>query len=387
MKIAHINILPAYSIGVFSKLKAQADAAQKASIPMDFYLLNPLHEEKIHNLHIIKKSYHFLPGHFLKTLAFKLFKFKNLEKLIPLDNYDAIILRYPLVDGFYNHYFIKKYGHKLFSEHHTDEIFELKSMGRVLDLVRRIIEEKFSNLFLRGVRGVIGVTEEIVRNELKKSGKKPFAVISNGISTSSIPATSFVPFDGKILKLIFVASAFEPWHGLERLIKSISAYDNDTCIELTLVGRLRFSQHQLLLNINAKDTVTVKEVGYVHGEDLNQLFSTSNLAIASLGLYKNYMRQACPLKTREYIARGIPFIYAYDDADLKKNEIFALHFPNDESILDFNKIFTFAKTVSIDPHPLAQHMNAFAKEKLDWEIKVREMYNFVSNIMNFKRDV
>lgn len=387
MKIAHINILPAYSIGVFSKLKVQADAAYTASNPIDFYLLNPIHEEKIRNLHILKKSYNFLPGHFLQTFVFKLFKFKNLEKLIPLDDYDAIILRYPLVDGFYNHYFIKKYGHKLFTEHHTDEISELKSMGRVVDLVRKVIEEKLSDLFLQGVRGIIGVTEEIAKIELKKSGKKPFAVISNGIATSSVSTTSFLPFDGQTLKLIFVASAFDPWHGLERLLKSLALYHSSETIELMLIGHLRTHQESLIDTVLLNPKITIKKMGYVSGKNLDTLFKSSNIAIGTIGLYTKDMNEACSLKTREYIARGIPFIYAYNDTDLDGNENFALQFPNNDSILDFKKIFTFANAVSEDPHSLSQHMNTFAKEKLDWQIKVREMYNFVSNIMNLKREV
>lgn len=37
-------------------------------------------------------------------------------------------------------------------------------------------------------------------------------------------------------------------------------------------------------------------------------FKKSNIAISSLALHRNNMKEACVLKTR-----GIPFVYRYDD--------------------------------------------------------------------------
>ena len=47
--------------------------------------------------------------------------------------------------------------------------------------------------------------------------------------------------------------------------------------------------------------------------------------------------EACALKSREYIVKGIPFIYAYNDTDINENHSFCLRLVNDSSIIDFKK--------------------------------------------------
>ena len=111
------------------------------------------------------------------------------------------------------------------------------------------------------------------------------------------------------------------------------------------------------------------------GRELNDLFDRAHLSFGPLALFKNNMRQACSLKTRDQIARQIPLIYAYDDVDLSGHEDFALKLPAENSPLNFDEIVRFAEKACCD-QSLGPRMREFALQKLDWRIKVKQMYDF-----------
>ena len=81
----------------------------------------------------------------------------------------------------------------------------------------------------------------------------------------------------------------------------------------------------------------------------------------------------------EYIARGIPFVYAYADVDLKGDEPFALKLPAEEKALDVEKIVEFSYSAS-KMSDMSETMRAFARNRLDWTIKMNDMIDFVNQI-------
>lgn len=377
MKLAHISILPAYSPGVFKKLEAKAKAAQEANLDIDFYLLNPVEDAIDNNLILIKKTFSFLPLGFFRTIAFRLWKLKTVEKKIDLAAYDYIVFRYPLVDSIGTQKFIRKYGHKIITEHHTDEVNELYSIGRWVDLFRAKIEERYADDFLRQVKGIIGVTQEICELELEKSGAKPYKMIPNGIEVESVAFTKFAPFDGSKFTMVFVASEFVSWQGLEGLLEGLREYRGGVPVELNLIGLL--SQKQLdLIAQYASPNIAIYARGKQFGEALDRYLSQAHVAISSLALYKKNMKEACPLKSREYIARGLPFVYAYDDNDLSGDEDFALKL-TPEMPIDIEEIITFVQKCS-DNKDLSEEMRAFAVDKLDWKVKLGKMVDFVEGL-------
>ena len=118
--------------------------------------------------------------------------------------------------------------------------------------------------------------------------------------------------------------------------------------------------------------------GNLYGEDLNTLFKDMNLAISCLALSKKNMKEACPLKSREYIIRGIPFIYAYKDTDLNGDEIFAERFSEDT--IDISEIISFAKLVSTQVDSVQKAMSLKAQE-VSWSNKLKQMSSFVKEIL------
>lgn len=64
-------------------------------------------------------------NNFISKIQKKLFKFSLISRSVDLNEYDYIILRYPSMD-FSALSFSRKWGDKIITEHHTDEIGEKK---------------------------------------------------------------------------------------------------------------------------------------------------------------------------------------------------------------------------------------------------------------------
>jgi len=378
LKVAHISIIPAFSPGIFKKIEDKAKISRENNLGIDFYIINPSFESHLENFHAIKVWNEKIPTNFLKKIVFRVFKITYIEKYIPLEKYDAIVLRYPLVDGFGTIKFFKKYGYKLFTEHHSDEISELFSVGRAVDIFRALLEKYFAKKILSNIKGIIGVTDEIRKLELAKIKKQiPSITIANGINPESFSYTGFIPFDGKNLNLIFVASKFLPWHGLEKFLNLLEKYDGNVFIQLKLIGNLSNEQRKKIKQFNNKN-VSIVSVGNVYGSDLDYHMKKSNLGISSLALSKNKMQEACPLKSREYIVRGIPFIYAYKDSDLNGDELFAKRFEEDKISLD--AIIKFAILVTSNKNQVEKNMEQYV-DIVSWKNKLIKMKQFCKSVL------
>ncbi|MCK9225795.1 MAG: hypothetical protein M0Q02_12030, partial [Candidatus Muirbacterium halophilum] len=235
-KLIHVTYMPYLSIGIYKKIKILARISEKNQYPIDFMILNLFKEKKYGNLHLKKiEFYKFIP----RRIQSMFFKYKLIKKNIPWEKYKYIILRHVMYPDIDSIKMFKKYGNKIFSEHHTNEIMEIKSINKKLNL-KKIIDfylEKFlTPIKLKYSRGIIAVTKEIIDLEERKGGLKNSYLISNGCILSLNNIIKNNKFDNKILKIIFVSSVFYPWQGLDRILRSLKKYNGDLKIEFTIVG-------------------------------------------------------------------------------------------------------------------------------------------------------
>ncbi len=379
MKIAHINYFAnTVPAGVAKKIQQQAKAAKKLAIDMDFLIVNPSIEADEDNLKFIKFQT-ISKSRVFSGIERYFFQFYLLEKNIDFDQYDYIILRYPGV-GLAGMHFVKKFGYKMITEHHSNKVAELKIQKKNLSMMLTIfLENTYAPKFLSKIKGLIGVTNEIREIELNKCKcNVNTCTVSNGIDVTGTLFTGFKKFNGQELHIIFVASKFDPWQGLDNLLNGLKKYKGNVFIHLNLIGDVSAKDIRTIDEIN-NDIVNINLLGKKYGVELDKEFKDSNIAISSLALYRKNMEEACSLKTREYIARGIPFVYSYNDSDLAGDEVFALKLPVNDTFIDIDEIIKFAIKVSEELHADTK-MRDFAKQKLDWTIKVAQMETFVKSI-------
>ena len=380
MKLACVYYLPAKTlpIGIFNKIQGQAKAAKKLHLDIDYFILNKLENKQLDNLKLIKIN---LPKNTILNFVKRyFFKFKTIDQNLDLAGYNKIILRYPLsTDLFFYKPFWQKYKNKVVTIHNTNEIEELKTNKTLLGKINLILEKRNSSKLLANIAGIIGVSNEIRKIELKKIKEvKPSIAISNGIDVGNIPFTKFTFFDNKTLNLIFISSIFYPWQGLERLLKSLNLYNGKVKIRLFLIGEINNNIEKSLIHEISNTNIDIQMLGSKYGTDIDNYFSKSTLAIGTLALFKKNMNETSALKIGEYLARGIPFIYAYNETDIEKKCEYALKFENKENIIDIKKVIEFAEKVSSN-EKISFEMRRKAFNNSDWKIKVKKIYDFAEN--------
>ena len=378
MKVAHVNYLPTpvYLPGKENKIIAQAKVAYRENLNLDFFILNSELESTENNLYY--KKIKFSENKLLKSIQQKLFRYKIIESLVPFKDYDYVVLRYPLAMGFGMKSFYKKWGKIIITEHHTIEERELKTyfQNKILSLTASFIERQYKHHVFRCTRGMIGVTNEIVMHNEKSSDKK--TVITNGFDIMSVNQSTRPEYK-KTFNIIFIASRFAVWHGLERIIKSAQKYKGPEIINIKLVGKILDSKTNTLLTSFSNSLITFQKIGIKEGKELEEIYSDIHLGISSMGLYNIGLKEACVLKTRDYIARSVPFIYGYQDSDLSGNEVFAYKVSDDAQLIDFNSVINFYVNL-IKDDDYQNQMRSFSSNYIDIRIKVNEMWNFVNRV-------
>ena len=117
------------------------------------------------------------------------------------------------------------------------------------------------------------------------------------------------------------------------------------------------------------------EVCAVIRKTIAELYCESDVGISPLAEYKVGLNRLSPLKSREYLAAGLPLFFAYEDQYLTEDLPFVRIFPNDPSPIDIGEVVSFVLSCRADPS-LPQRERQFAKEHFDWEIIMKQILDF-----------
>lgn len=384
MKVAYINFIYRSSPGVEEKLKEKASEAASLDLNIDFYFLNAFKEGIVDRVKYVKIKSMKFP---FKSYVSFFKRYDIIEKTIDLKPYDYIIIRYPKADKS-GIRFTQKYN--VITEHHTDELSEHLSLikserslkRKIINLIHYLQEKRFSKDVLSNCKGLTAVTEEIKKIELSKlQNHIPAIVISNGVNVKAIKQTGFQKFDGKSLNLVMTIGSFSPWHGLDRIISAVNCYAGGVKITLHIIGNVNKAD----LSHTISDFSRIKFHGFKSGKELDEIMKNMNLAVGSLAMFRVRMEEACTLKTREYTARGIPFVLGYNDSDLQHVDTsyrFYLPIANNDSKVEMDNIINFAKHMSTfsESESISDYMRAYALEHMDWSVKVKQYIEFVEGL-------
>ena len=222
--------------------------------------------------------------------------------------------------------------------------------------------------YLSKLKGVVVFTEEF-GNILRKKSKGKINIIYNrdGVNCSEIPIRKFNGYSNPKIKLLFMkgSSSNQPWSGLTRLIESIKQ-DNKHRFELYVTGNI----------VNTEDYQEdfIKLTGRLSNEELINLVNEMDLGVSNLANYLIDFNETTNLKSRDYFARGLPFIQANTMPDIEGTtaQNFYLLLPNDNTIIDMNAVADFALKMRQDKE-VSQRMRDFAQQKLDWSVTVKEL--------------
>jgi len=268
------------------------------------------------------------------------------------NNFDIFLLRYSMYDP-YQLTFLYLCKKPVYLVHHTLEAPELSLAGGVSGQVRSKLDNLLARFAIPRAEGVIGVTNEIVNYELERSRiKTKTHVYPNGIAWQDFDIidkrTITIP------ELLFVAN-FSPWHGLDIFLEKLRA-SNEHVI-LHLVGDV---PHEL---IKLTDDFRIIVHGKLSLEQIKNLSQRCWIGLASFALFRNRMKEACPLKVRQYWMLGLPVVGGYQEI-IKEGAFFykKTNASIEEIVKYANETRNYAKSeVSQEMRPCIDKVNLLSK--------------------------
>lgn len=371
--------------GVIKKLIAQAEALNFVGMPCHLVLLArkdavlPSRSMMVNHIRIQAK----MANHGPIGRLFEVFRFnQGLDSFLEgLGDDDTLIIRYPYPAIMPPKGLLRAFRKcKLVYEFNSIYDKEALAIEEEGPNFLKFQEAVLQRILLNEADGAIGVTDEILKYYRSAGLRKevPQMALGNGVDVESLPLRAPPPFQGGSLKLLAVANVSR-WHGYDRIIEGISRYEGDWGFEMHVVGSGPEVEKLKSLASRLELTRTIHFHPFSSGRELDMYFDHCHLGVASLGVHRKGLNQASVLKAREYCARGLPFLDSADDKDFSEQFQFRLHIPTGESPIDMEEVVSFAQRVlASDQHAL--QMREFATEKLDHNVKMRQMATFIRSL-------
>lgn len=200
------------------------------------------------------------------------------------------------------------------------------------------------------------VTYEIANLPGIKQFNKPTIVIPNTVLVKEFGKRTIN--HQPLPQLVYISTPDQPWQGIDKIIN----------LAKETKGKLEF--HIIGLNENGHNKLeNVKFYGFLDRKNYEEIICSSDIGICTIALHRKNMTEACPLKTREYIAYGLPIITGYNDTAFigKENPDWMLKIPNRENNLkdNVNEVLNFCykyKGYKISPSESKQHVDNWTYE-------------------------
>ena len=332
MKFLHSAALLRPPSGIVNQMRWESEVADELGLDWDTKLYCPKGSLKPEEFIVESSNVNAGKTDSGKPLDWLRFRFGYYNWLMSMkDAYDVLLLRYYVHDPFQLK-FVRQSTKPVYFVHHTLEESELRLPGTLTAWFRGSMEHYLGPPTLRHSAGIVGVTQEILNYEIQRLGsaEKPVFVYPNGINFNE---QSVQDKCGDVPELLFIASRFAGWHGLDLLLKSVE--NSSAVFKLHIVGK-----------VNDYDLGRCKRDSrlLVHGsltsEQIRYISESCWCGLSSFGLQRKKMREACTLKVREYLMMGLPVYSGHKDSGLPEDFLF--YFIGDPCI---EKILSYAHEV------------------------------------------
>lgn len=206
----------------------------------------------------------------------------------------------------------------------------------------------------------------------------PCIVLANGVDIEEHKKKRYREKDGKIILLAVATMA--KWHGYERILQGMEDYyanGGERNFIFNIVGDGGQIQYYGQLTEEYRLQKHVVFHGQLSGKKLDEIYNSSDIAVGSLGAYKVKIQSASPMKTAEYCARGIPFIYGYDDISLRQDNYFTYKISNDATPVDMHKIIEFYEAI-YDGRDFIKDIRQYTLLNLTWDKIMQPVIEYLS---------
>lgn len=168
-----------------------------------------------------------------------------------------------------------------------------------------------------------------------------------------------------VLNLIMVGCT-SVYHGTDRIIASLKNYyenpANQKLIILHLVGEILDKDKKLISESNLESCVVC--YGRRYGKELEEIYDKCNISLGPLAQHR-MQKKDTGLKTKEYFAKGIPYIYTGDEVCIEDGYPFIFQVPDNEELIDLNDVWSFYEGIR-NNEEMVESMRQKAIEVFSW---------------------
>lgn len=193
-------------------------------------------------------------------------------------------------------------------------------------------------------------------------------ITGNGVEVSKIRPRKIREKDN-CLNMIAVA-VMRPWHGYDRLIKGLYRYyqhggERNIVFHVVGDGTTLPEYRKLVSELGLEDHVTF--YGFKTKEEIDEIYDKADIAVESLGWHRSGVPMGTSIKTREYVAKGLPIIASSPMDIFPKGWKYAYYAPIDDSDIDIVEVINFYESILCDKESsaLADEIRGIAFEKCD----------------------
>lgn len=387
MRILYFNLGGSkLETSIYKKINGQINGLRSNGVDCVGFFFNPFIK--------VRESYKdhisFIPVHnprkrFFNNLYLQNEYIRAMEKVLLKEEFDYIYLRFPFAHRKLLN-LIRQFPKKFIIEYNSlakeelvgEEKHKSKERFSISLLLSKLQDyyiplwrlKRFNTKIAKEALVCVSVIEQVANFYALKTGRT--LRIGNGITTQNLtPRKPKGLNDAKIIFLILDGTSTpSPWQGLDRLIKSVIFHQLEEKVEIRIAGK---TQSKLTESY-------IKQLGFLNPKEIAKEIEHAHVGTGNLCVFRKGLTEGSNLKVREYVAQGIPILYAMDDIDLDttllKNYCFKL--PNDNSIIDLPKVIKWIQVLykQHPNHPTEMHQ--LAVEHLDFKIKTKQLVDYLN---------
>lgn len=233
--------------------------------------------------------------------------------------------------------------------------------------------------------GIAAVANEIYQYAVRKGRNRPFLLAKNGVD---IKLFDFYGYNPDIRKkydtpadvpLLVMIGSLAPWHGIDLLLKALEMHELNNYY-LWLVGNISMEIIKKQIS-NNNILKRIRLIRWQNAEELSQTLSSADIGIGALALFRKKMNEAQALKTRAYLASGLPTLLGYDDPAVPNDQPFisrGIYTTVEELASEIKRFYDLVKR---DRDGMGKQAREFAENNLSWDIAAKETLEFIRDIL------
>lgn len=204
--------------------------------------------------------------------------------------------------------------------------------------------------------------------------------IVNGIDVNNTKLPTYSD-DNSVIRILAVA-LMSKLQGYERVLNGLALYyksGGDRNIQISFVGDGPALEYYKQIVTDNSLQEHVHFLGKRGGDELDKTYNNIDLGLALFGAYKIGFKVSSALKTREYLAKGIPIVTGCEIDVLKDTDFkFYCKFSDDDSLINFEKVVEFYDTIYQNENHIniQKQIRQFAFDTVDINITMKPVVDF-----------